>query len=511
MRAAGESDYAAYPMTLIDPAEDLWEAYIPAQLAGTEVQYYIHATANSGKTQNRPLVAPEGYFNFRVRSINSAPVANIFIDGNTICVDQSVQFFDNSNGAIENYQWSFPGGQPETSDLENPVVLYSASGEYDVTLIVSNDIGSDTLTLSAAVNVESGVEPFFDDFTTGPNPNWMLDNPTGDDAEWAPSNNIACHGNGLFIDNFNTDTRGTSDFVRARLDLTNLTNASLEFDVAYAPYNNQFFDRLKVHVEDCENNLVTLFDKEGSILATAPATTDAFEPSSCDEWRNETVDLSAFDGQVILLVFENDGGYGNQLYIDNINVTSSDIVNQAPTITLVEPVDGTVIENELPTIPVIAEAADADGTVNSVDFFVNGDLIGTVETPPYQVDFTIPEYDLFTFSAIATDNDGAQTSSDLADINVVLTSSTQDRSASNGKISVSPVPTKDQLQIQVQLTQPQITTWMLLDALGQQVLSGNWDIHTSTFNTQIDLSQLPAGTYFLKASQLTTERIVIVR
>ena len=43
-----------------------WSAQIPAQPTGTTVYYYIHAEANSGKTQVRPMPAPEGYFHFKV-------------------------------------------------------------------------------------------------------------------------------------------------------------------------------------------------------------------------------------------------------------------------------------------------------------------------------------------------------------------------------------------------------------------------------------------------------------
>lgn len=43
-----------------------WTAQIPAQPVGTTVYYYIHAESNTGKTQVRPMPAPEGYFHFKV-------------------------------------------------------------------------------------------------------------------------------------------------------------------------------------------------------------------------------------------------------------------------------------------------------------------------------------------------------------------------------------------------------------------------------------------------------------
>ena len=39
---------------------------IPAQAAGTEIHYYVHAEATSGKTGTRPMPAPEGWWSFRV-------------------------------------------------------------------------------------------------------------------------------------------------------------------------------------------------------------------------------------------------------------------------------------------------------------------------------------------------------------------------------------------------------------------------------------------------------------
>lgn len=47
-------------------ANDNWSGLIPAQPAGTTVYYYVHATANSGKQQNRPIAAPDGYWSFNV-------------------------------------------------------------------------------------------------------------------------------------------------------------------------------------------------------------------------------------------------------------------------------------------------------------------------------------------------------------------------------------------------------------------------------------------------------------
>ena len=66
-RVAGETDYSEVAMTAA--MEDMWNAYIPAQPEGTVVQYYIEGTSVSGKVQDRPMPAPEGYWQFRVGEI----------------------------------------------------------------------------------------------------------------------------------------------------------------------------------------------------------------------------------------------------------------------------------------------------------------------------------------------------------------------------------------------------------------------------------------------------------
>jgi agmatine deiminase len=68
--------YTSVPMTYnASLGEHNWSAQIPAQAVGTTIYYYIHAEANSGKTQVRPMPAPEGYFHFKV--IGSASLETI--------------------------------------------------------------------------------------------------------------------------------------------------------------------------------------------------------------------------------------------------------------------------------------------------------------------------------------------------------------------------------------------------------------------------------------------------
>ena len=77
---------------------------------------------------------------------NFAPFASDFYATPTnICTGSSVEFTDNSVGDPTSWNWIFEGGTPETSVEQNPTVTYNTSGEYDVTLSISNGTDNSTL------------------------------------------------------------------------------------------------------------------------------------------------------------------------------------------------------------------------------------------------------------------------------------------------------------------------------------------------------------------------------
>ena len=58
--------YTSVNMNLTNASEDIWTGYIPYQAAGEKVFYYIHAEADNGKEQVRPMPAPAGYWKFKI-------------------------------------------------------------------------------------------------------------------------------------------------------------------------------------------------------------------------------------------------------------------------------------------------------------------------------------------------------------------------------------------------------------------------------------------------------------
>lgn len=85
--------------------------------------------------------------------MSGPPTADFSADVSHICAGSSVQFQDESYPGITAWSWSFLGGTPASSILQNPLVTYAANGTYPVSLIVTNAQGKDTVVKSGFITV----------------------------------------------------------------------------------------------------------------------------------------------------------------------------------------------------------------------------------------------------------------------------------------------------------------------------------------------------------------------
>ncbi len=159
--------------------------------------------------------------------------------------------------------------------------------------------------------------------------NWIIDN-QGESVGWQRVQGAGGFGASnrcmrAFF--WNMPNAATADLFTPRFDLSNSGPMQLEFDVAYTywtagtPEN----DRLRVdYSTNCGSTWTNLFDKAGTALSTAPpvgSTSNPFVPSAT-QWRKETVDLSAINANDVLFRFRGISAFGDNLYVDNINVTA---------------------------------------------------------------------------------------------------------------------------------------------------------------------------------------------
>ena len=118
-----------------------------------------------------------------------------------------------------------------------------------------------------------------------------------------------------------------------------------------------------------------------------------------------------------------------------LTVTSA--VGQAPTALLINPANGS---NAIPgtAISLAATAQAVGGTIASVQFYANGDVIGNpITSSPYTGTFTPSTPGTYIIEAIATDNRGNTTVSNAATITAAFTNPTITLTAPTGTV-VSP-------------------------------------------------------------------------
>ena len=81
--------------------------------------------------------------------------ASFSSDVTDICEGGSVNFYDQSPSGVISWDWTFEGGTPETSTMQNPVIEYLSSGIYNVSLTVFNGAETNTLVLDNYIAVSA--------------------------------------------------------------------------------------------------------------------------------------------------------------------------------------------------------------------------------------------------------------------------------------------------------------------------------------------------------------------
>ena len=93
------------------------------------------------------------YFATGERTLGLAPVSDFTADIKNGESPLQVKYMDLSINGPTSWQWTFQGGTPSTSTLQNPVVIYNAPGTYTVVLTTQNTFGNNTNTKESYIAV----------------------------------------------------------------------------------------------------------------------------------------------------------------------------------------------------------------------------------------------------------------------------------------------------------------------------------------------------------------------
>lgn len=297
-------------------------------------------TFESGIFPNRRDLFTEA--NQQATGVGSYGVCTAFFWSNNqyTCENAPVTFEDASLGYPSTWEWTFPGGNPATSNDRNPVVTYSTAGAYSVSLRVSNSAGASTtvsrnnfITVSGAALIPPFQETFSSSLPTG----WVILNPDAASTEsskavsWISTEGACIKFPGYSNPNYNQ----LEPLISPPIDMTGTQNPILQFKYAYVPYFDQvpnptqFNDTLIIYgAGECGATLVELYKKGGSNLssfATNPISTE-FKNTTPTQWKEDSVSLKSLTNQGNLrIIFAVKNGFGNNLYLDNIQIKEGEV------------------------------------------------------------------------------------------------------------------------------------------------------------------------------------------
>lgn len=259
------------------------------------------------------------------------PVANFTSSVTTICVGDSIQFNDLSYNAAPGWNWTFGGGTPTVSQDQSPIVYFYEEGVYSVSLEVSNSNGTDITTkVDYVVVLGSGDFPPFSEpyegYSNLSDGHWYVENPNNDITWELNASTGVDNSQSTWLNNFDNPTGRMDDLVSPTIDLSNTESATLTFMVAYAQRNSLNNDRLRLYISnDCGESWNIRGQWKGiTSLPTAAATEEPFVPANNSEWQEITVSniTPAFFGPNFKFKFEFLSDNGNNIYIDNVNLTT---------------------------------------------------------------------------------------------------------------------------------------------------------------------------------------------
>lgn len=239
-----------------------------------------------------------------------APTVALGADKKIACPGAAIHFTDFSAGQPTSWNWTFTGGNPATSTLQNPVVYYNTTGTFPVTLTATNANGFDTKTFTDFIIISSS--PYNNPTTTGA----VVCGPTTTSLSASGSGvgtlrwwDAPGGGNVLAIGNtYSPAVNGTAtyyvdeDFPSGNLDYTGETTNGIGAGAFFTANDIRglYFDinqpvvlnTVDVYANTAGNRTIEILDAQGNTFAD----TTVFIPASGTNTTTVTVNFTLYPG-----------------------------------------------------------------------------------------------------------------------------------------------------------------------------------------------------------------------
>jgi len=268
--------------------------------------------------------------------------ATFAVSETVVCAGDSILFTDLSYHDVSAWSWNFDDGitlsGSELGVHDNPYHTFNDEGVYYVTLTASNssdNLASSpiTITVLPVGDMESPAVQGFE-ITEFPSEEWFREDPLNDGG-WEIEDDVAYSGSRcLHIENWGNTVDFNRDFlISSTMDLSNdIVEVRISYKWAYCfkgtSDDDETDDRLKISVTgDCGNDWdVRKMHRGYTDLPSAEPHYYPFMPENGTEWNSYTLvlDYSIYLTPHFRVMFEFESRLGNDIYIDDINITAYD-------------------------------------------------------------------------------------------------------------------------------------------------------------------------------------------
>lgn len=264
------------------------------------------------------------------------PKADFYADHYFVCEGGSVKFTDVSwNGTETGRTWSFSSGTASSTTDQVVDVTFNTAGWQDVSLTATNAQGSDIKTAQAYVYVSpltaDHVAPFSENFSSESdfNNEWITINNDKNPSVWQYSKNYGFSGPSVEMYAYESRPNDDDELMTPSFDLSGMSSIYLNFKYACATTafsSDDMTDELKILAsKDCGESWIQLKVIDGTDLINNGNWATSFAPNSTTTWTDYSAKISSlFATANTRFKFEYiSGGSANNLYVDNINVSST--------------------------------------------------------------------------------------------------------------------------------------------------------------------------------------------
>ncbi len=304
-------------------------------------------------------------------SNNTNPVITLYNNGDNEIQSAEIGYTVD-NGDIITTSWTGTIPKRNATNISLNSNAYGSGNHFLKAFISSVNKTNDSYNLNDTVVTNFNIAtvynmPLQESFeqATFPPPGWQINQAPYDSIYWQRNTLASSNGNtSAVMPNFmlyNTFGR-KEDLITPTISVQSEDSIYLYFDLSYDTtrllLKPTLHDTLEVDISiDCGNNWKPLYKKWGNDLQTnkVPMTKiHEYVPDSLNKWRTDSINISSLSplkqGDNFSIRFRNAENFGNDLYLDNINITTRKVVYSNPfnnNIAIVDPTNLGVLKSIL--------------------------------------------------------------------------------------------------------------------------------------------------------------------